>query len=245
MIATAPKPKPTGRSKRFPDVLENGAHLSAAEFLRRYEAMPEVKKAELVNGIVYMASPVRYEQHAEPDSLMQTWLGNYAIATPGVKSATNSTTRLGPDDVPQPDALLRIIPERGGQTRLDEKGYLLGAPELVVEIAASTSSLDAREKHASYRRAGAREYLLWRTVDEGIDWWAFEDDEYRLLPAGADGVVRSRVFPGLWLDTVALMAGDGPRLMAKLQEGLQSPEHAAFVAELQKRAGVSGAPGHF
>src|SRR5947208_1457199 len=112
MIATAPKPKPTGRSKRFPDVLENGAHLSAAEFLRRYKAMPEIKKAELVNGIFYMASPVRYEQHAEPDSLIQGWLCIYAIASPGVRSATNSTTRLGPDDVLQPDGLLRIMPER-------------------------------------------------------------------------------------------------------------------------------------
>src|SRR6266581_2238059 len=102
--------------------LENGAHLSAREFLRRYESMPEVKKAELINGIVYMGSPVRLDQHGEPDSLLQTWLGFYSIATPGVKAATNSTTRLGPDDVPQPDGLLRIAAESGGQSRTDAKG---------------------------------------------------------------------------------------------------------------------------
>src|SRR5437773_5447360 len=129
MIAKAPMPEPARRGNRFPDLLENGAHLSASEFLRRYETMPEVK-AELVNGIVYMASPVRLDQHGEPDSLIQGCLCNYAIATPGVKSATNSTARPGPADVPQPDGLLRLLPQCGGQARSDPKGYLQGAPEL-------------------------------------------------------------------------------------------------------------------
>jgi Uma2 family endonuclease len=219
-------------------LLENGDHLSAAEFLRRFETMPEVKKAELINGIVYKGSPVRYDQHGKPDNLLQTWLGNYAIATSGVESAANSTTRLGPDDVPQPDGLLRILPECGGQSRVDPKGYLQGAPELVVEIAASSASLDAREKLASYRRAGVREYLLWRTEEEGVNWWMLEEDEYRPLQAGSDGILRSRVFSGLWLDPVALLAGDGAKVMAKLQEGLRSREHESFVSDLRKRAQV-------
>jgi len=220
--------------RRIPS-LQNGDHLSAREFLRRYEAMPDEKKAELINGIVYMGSPVRISQHGEPDALIQGWLCNYSVATPGVKHATNSTTRLGPDDVPQPDGLLRIAPEYGGQARVDAKGYLDGAPELVVEVAASSVSLDVREKLASYRRAGVREYIVWRTEDEAVDWWALEEDEFRPLPAEADGTLRSRVFPGLWLDVRALLTGDGPRVMAKLQEGLQSGEHAAFIAEMQKR----------
>ena len=220
----------------YPDLLENGAHLSASQFLRRYEAMPEVKKAELINGIVYMASPVRFDQHGEPDSLVQTWLGNYAIATPGIKSATNTTARLGPDDVPQPDGLLLIMPECGGQSRLNEKGYLQGAPEFVVEVAASSSSLDAHEKLDSYRRAGVREYLLWRTAQRAIDWWVLEDDEYHALAVGADGILRSRVLPGLWLDVAALLNGDGATLIAKLQEGLQSTAHGDFAAELKARS---------
>src|SRR5437762_2246085 len=232
-IAPMPDRRPQAR-RRLP-LLQNGDHLSASEFLRRYEAMPEVKKAELIDGVVYMASPVRVEQHGEPDGLIQGWLRNYAVATPGVKHAINSTTRLGPDDVPQPDGLLRIAPECGGQARLDPKGYLQGAPELVVEIAASSASLDVREKLASYRRAGVREYVVWRTEDDAVDWWVLEEDEYRPLPASSDGVLRSRVFPGLWLDLQALLAGNGPKIMAKLQEGLDSPEHAAFKAELQKR----------
>jgi Uma2 family endonuclease len=217
--------------------LENGLHLSAAEFLRRYEAMPEIKKAELINGIVYMGSPVRYDQHGEPDNLIQTWLGVYRLATPGVEAAGNTTSRLGPDDVPQPDGLLRILPECGGQSRVDPNGYLQGGPELVVEVAASSASLDAREKLASYRRAGVREYIVWRTEDEALDWWVLEEDEYRPLPPGADGLLRSRIFPGLWLAASALLARDGAKLMAILQQGLASPEHAAFVTELKKRGG--------
>ncbi|MEO8426552.1 MAG: Uma2 family endonuclease [Verrucomicrobiota bacterium] len=215
--------------------LESGDHLSAREFLRRYEAMSEVKKAELINGIVYMGSPVRIDQHGEPDGLIQGWLCNYSVATPGVKHATNSTTRLGPDDVPQPDGLLRIAAESGGQARVDAKGYLNGAPELVVEVAASSVSLDVREKLVSYRRSGVRDYVVWRTEDRAVDWWVLEDDEYRPLPAEADETLRSRVFPGLWLDVRALLASDGRKVMAKLQEGLQSAEHAAFAAEMPKR----------
>jgi Uma2 family endonuclease len=165
--------------------LENGAHLSAAEFLRRYETMPEVKKAELIDGVVYMGSPVRTDHHGEPDSLMQAWLALYAISTPGVKSATNATARLGPDDVPQPDGMLRILPECGGRACLDVRGYLVGGPELVVEVAASSVSLDAREKLASYRRAGVRECVIWRTEEEAVDWWVLEDDEYHPLPVGS------------------------------------------------------------
>ena len=231
----APVPEPRQRPGRSIPPLQNGDHLSAREFLRRYAAMPEVKKAELIDGIVYMGSPVRIDQHGEPDNLIQGLLCNYSVATPGVKSATNSTTRLSPDDVPQPDGLLRIAPEYGGQARVDAKGYLDGAPELVVEVAASSVSLDVREKLASYRRAGLREYIVWRTEDEALDWWVLEEDEFRPLPAEEDGTLRSRVFPGLWLDARALLAGDGPRVMAKLQEGLQSAEHAAFITETQKR----------
>ena len=214
--------------------LENGAHLSASEFLRRYESMPEVKRAELVSGVVYMASPLRIDRHGEPDNLIQTWLGVYSIATTGVKSASNSTTRLGPDDVPQPDALLRILPECGGRARVDAKGYLDGAPELIVEVAASSVSLDVREKLTAYRRARVLEYLVWRTEDRAVDWWILDADEYRLLPSASDSTLRSRTFPGLWLDVQALLAGDGPKVMSKLQEGLNSSEHAAFVASLKR-----------
>ena len=237
MAALLTQPRPLVRKDRVrrTPILENGDHLSASQFLRRYEAMPEVKKAELINGIVYMGAAVRADQHGEPDNLIQTWLGNYSIATPGLKASTNATIRLGPDDVPQPDAFLRIVSEFGGQSRIDEKGYLQGAPELVVEISASSASLDVGEKLNSYRRAGVREYLVWRTDDEIVDWLTLEEDEYRPLPASADGTVRSRIFPGLWLHIPALLARDGVKVLARLQEGLRSSEHAAFITDLKKK----------
>lgn len=140
-----------------PPPLQNGDQLTAAEFLRRYDAMPDVKKAELINGTVYMASPVRAKQHGIPDSLIQLWLGTYSAHTPGTCVAANSTVRFDADNVPQPDALLMIDP--GGQARIGKDGYIHGAPELVVEIAASSASLDLHGKRDAYRRAGVREYL--------------------------------------------------------------------------------------
>ena len=209
-----------------------GDRLSATEFLRRWEAMPEVKNAELINGIVHMASPVRTDQHSDPDGLIQTWLGTYAAATPGTRHSTNGTVRLGVDDVPQPDGSLRLLPECGGQARVDAKGYLRGAPELVVELAASSVSVDVHAKLDSYRRAGVREYLVWRTEDECVDWWELVEDEFRHLPAHADGLLRSAVFPGLWLDAEALLDLDGARVLAKLHDGLGSAGHAEFAAGL-------------
>jgi len=224
-------PAPNRKSSTPP--LENGDRLTAHEFLRRYETMPQVKKAELIEGIVYMGSPVRLTQHAGPDSIIQTWLGNYSIATPGTRSATNATSRLDVDNVPQPDGLLRILPECGGQSSVDDDGYLNGAPELAVEVCASSASIDSRDKFAVYRRAGVLEYLVWRTEELRFDWFVLADEEYQSNQPDAAGIIRSRAFPGLWLDVTALLAMNAPRVMEVLQAGLASPEHAAFIAKLK------------
>ena len=217
--------------------LEPGDCLNASEFLRRYANTPDLKKAELINGVVYMSAAVRVDQHAEPDSLLQTLLGCYAIGTRGVRSLTNGTVRLSPADVVQPAAALRILSGLGGQSRIGQDGYLRGAPELVAEVSASTVSIDARQKLQAYRQAGVREYLLWRVRDNAVDWWTRdEDDEFELIVADADGLHRSRAFPGLGLDVAALVAEDGVRLIEVIQQGLASSEHATFVETLKPAA---------
>lgn len=223
----APRPLPQ---------LQNGDRLSAAEFLRRYRAMPDLKKAELIHGEVYlMASPVRVDQHGDPDALVQTWLGTYAAFTPGVKHATNTTTRFDADNMPQPDASLRLLPEYGGQAKVGADGYLVGAPELVVEVAASSASIDAGKKLHTYRRAGVQEYVVWRTLDGEVDWWFLHDDEYVRLPQESDGTYRSRVFPGLWLEPVALVNEDAARVLTIANQGVASDAHAAYVQTLATR----------
>ena len=179
-----------------------------------------------------MASPVRADQHGDPDNLIQGWLGTYAATTRGTRASTNTTTRLGREEVPQPDGSLRLLPEYGGQVRMDKKGYLVGAPELVVEIAASSASVDSTAKLDTYRRAGVREYLLWRTVDECVDWLELVEDDYVHILPDASGVIRSHIFPGLWLDMNALLDLDAARVLATLAEGLASEEHAAFIAKM-------------
>jgi len=210
-ISTPPSSRDSRRIAIPP--LENGDHLSASEFLRRYEAMPQVKKAELIQGIVCMASPVRSEQHGKPDGILNTWLGLYAARHPGLQHRINTTLQLGPDDTPQPDGLLF---REGGACRVDPSGYLSGPPELIVEIAASSVSRDAREKLVTYRRARIAEYLLWRVEDEVIDWFTLEDDEYRPLPGDESGIVESRAFPGLRLDVPAALRFDAGAVLAVL-----------------------------
>ena len=211
--------------------LETGDSLGAGEFLRRYEAMPDVKKAELIEGTVYRPSPVRLV-HGAPDSLIQTWLGSYAARTPGTQAAGNVTVRLDPENVPQPDALLRILPECGGQTRLDAAGYLFGPPELIVEVAASSVAIDLHDKLRAYRRAGVREYLVWRTLERQFDWFVLEQDEYRSNAADSQGVIRSPHFPGLALAVDALLNHDAAKVLDVLHANLQTPAHAAFLSQL-------------
>ncbi len=212
--------------------LENGDRLARTEFERRYEAMPQLKKAELIEGIVYVPSPVRHRFHGEPHSYVTGWLVLYKASTPGVQVSDNSTVRLDLDNEPQPDALLLIAPERGGQTFLSEDGYIEGAPELVVEVASSSASYDLHSKLHVYRRNGVREYIVWRVLDEEVDWFVLRDSQYERLQPDTNGRLRSAVFAGLWLDPAALVRHDLPTVLATVQQGIASPEHVAFVTRL-------------
>lgn len=217
--------------------LENGDRLSRPEFERRYKAMPNVS-AELIEGVVYMASPVSYDNHGRPHSHVNGWLNLYRYATPGVDCADNASIRLDLDNMPQPDALLHILPECGGQVRIGEDGYIEDAPELIVEVASSTVSYDLNDKFQAYRRNGVNEYVVWRTRDQAVDWFILDGGEYLRLQPDQDGLYRSRIMPGLWLDPVALMSDDRARMLRVNQEGTTSPEHAAFVERLRlARAG--------
>ncbi|HEX2747136.1 MAG TPA: Uma2 family endonuclease [Verrucomicrobiales bacterium] len=219
--------------------LENGDRLSAVEFLRRFQAMPLVKKAELVDGTVHMPSPVSLTQHALPDIILQTWLGTYMASTPEVTGGANATVRLNSQDIPQPDSLMMIRPEYGGAARIGDDGFIEGPPELVVEIAGSSASIDLGAKLQIYHRAGVREYLVWITGEPRVEWRTWNDDsgEYDFLAAGTEGVAQSRVFPGLWLDVAALLDHDASRLLAKLQRGIASAAHKTFRKRLAAKAG--------
>jgi len=202
--------------------------------------MQDIKKAELIEGTVHMPSPVRYTQHAKPDGLIQGWLSFYAARTPGTEYVPNATVRLDADNVPQPDALLRLLPDCGGHTHIDASGYLCGPPELIVEIAASSVSIDLHDKLRSYRRASVREYLVWRTLDQQFDWFLLDRDEYRPVLPDSQHRLHSPHFPGLTLALDAVLAFDAGRMLDTLQASLQTPAHAAFVAQLSQRTGRSG-----
>lgn len=212
--------------------LENGDRLTRREFERRYDAMPNLKKAELIEGMVHMPSPVRVRSHGRPHGQIMAWLGVYCAATPGVDFAGNTTLRLDPDNEPQPDAVLWVNEAAGGGARISDDDYLEGSPELIVEISASSVSYDLHDKLRVYRRNRVQEYVVWRVYDEQVDWFRLEAEEYVAVPHDSQGVGQSGVFPGLWLSVPALLGGDLTRVLAVLQEGLGSVEHTAFVERL-------------
>jgi Uma2 family endonuclease len=194
--------------------------------------MPRHTKAELLEGVVYMPSPVRYRRHGRPHAQLMGWLIQYEAGTPGVEAADNSTARLDLDNEPQPDAVLLIDPARGGQARISTDDYIEDAPELVLEVASSSVSVDLTTKLHVYRRNGVREYLVWRVLDRAVDWFVLRAGQYERLTPDPEGLLHSEAFPGLWLDVTALLEGDVAGVLAAVQRGLSSPEHNAFVARL-------------
>ncbi len=226
-LPAAPEPIPP---------LRDGDRMNWDEFARRWDAMPEVKKAELLQGVVYMPSPVSPD-HSSAHFNLIGWLGIYSFATPGVAGDDNTTVRLDMGNAPQPDALLRILPSNGGNTTLDAHGYIQGAPELAAEVAVSSVRLDLNVKLPIYRRHGVRECVIWRVPDQEIDWFILRGDQYDRLAPGPDGVYRSEALPGLWLDAAALVRGDLAAVARVAQQGLAGPEHAAFVRKLEAARG--------
>jgi len=234
-IQTVPQP-PVGPDGPLPiPILEQGDHLTREEFHRRYEAMPHLKKAELIEGVVHMPSPVTFQQHGEQHFDIIFWMGCYRMFTPGIKGGDNSTLKLDMKNEPQPDAFLIIPPKLGGQVKIDEKGYIVGAPEAIGEVSASSASYDLHSKLEAYRRNGVQEYIVWRVLDRAIDWFVQEAGKFVRLPCDG-GVYRSHVFPGLWLDVQALLAGDMVKVFQVVQDGAATAEHQQFVRELQQRS---------
>jgi Uma2 family endonuclease len=214
---------------RGPVELYTGDRMTQAEFHRLYEQTPEDFRAELIGGIVYVSSPLKL-RHGTNHLPLGTLFFAYQGHTPGVECGDNTTVQLGELSEPQPDLYLRILPEHGGQSRTTKDDYLAGAPELVAEIAHSSRAIDLHAKMLDYARYGVREYLVVCLREGQMRWFDLPSDEE--LQADADGVLRVKVFPGLWVHAEALLAKDYGRLMATLQQGLATPEHAEFVARL-------------
>jgi hypothetical protein len=213
--------------------LENGDSLTREEFERRYGAMPYLKKAELIDGVVPVTAPVRFDCHAEQHAWLICWSTTYVAFTPGVRVGDNASARMNARNEPQPDLALFADAASLSLAQVDDEGYLAASPDLLGEIAASSVSIDLGKKLRNYRAAGVREYIVWRVLDKAVDWFVLRGSDYALLGAGADGIVRSEVFPGLWLDSAAMLKGDLPRVLGVLQLGLQTTEHAAFVVKLR------------
>jgi Uma2 family endonuclease len=197
--------------------------------------MPDLRKAELIEGVVHLPSPVRQRHHSGPHSTLNGWLFTYRAKTPGVEGGDNPSVRLDSGNMPQPDGVLFVQPEYRGQVKIDADDYISGAPDLVAEISASTESYDRNDKRQAYQRNRVLEYLVWRVLKHQVDWFVLREGRYERMAPSEDGILRSTVFPGLWLDPAALMRDDLDTLLAVLQRGLDSPEHAEFTAGLRER----------
>jgi Uma2 family endonuclease len=212
--------------------LQSGDRLTRREFERRYAAMPLTKKAELIEGVVHLRESVEVS-HGRAHACIVGWLGTYQAATPGTDVLDNTSTQLDADNEVQPDAMLRLDEKAGSQTRITD-GFVVGAPELVVEIAASSAAIDLTDKMRAYRRAGVREYVVWQIYEQRLDWFVLAEGEYQGLKPDADGILRSRAFPGLWLATNDILQNNMAVVLSTLQTGIATPEHADFAQRLKQ-----------
>lgn len=237
MATTTPQHVGSAQAKRQVPHLENGDCLDAEEFLRRWDAMPELKQAELINGVVFMNAAQRYTVHGNPAGRLYSWLAFYLANTPGVEFGVETTVALlkGPSFV-QPDACLFLPSHAGGRCQINEDGLLNGPPELVVEIAASSASRDLHQKKVLYEQAGVQEYIVWDVYGENLLWFLNQSGAFQQQTPDTDGILESHVFPGLWLNPAALLAGKLKEVRATVEMGTAQPEHAAFVKELESKS---------
>jgi len=212
--------------------LENGDQLTRREFMRRWDAMPGLKKAELIEGTVYMAAAVRMSHHGRPHRMLIGWMDRFIGNTPGLDGGSDASVVLDDENMPQPDVVLFLPAGGGGKSHINADGYLEGSPELVAEVAASSVSIDLNRKFQAYRRNGVQEYLVWRVRDKAIDWFVLQDGDYQLLTPDAEGILKSRVCPGLWLDPTALIKRRTKRVNEVLDQGMASPEYREFAKRL-------------
>ncbi len=218
----------------FPPPLRDGDRLSRAEFMRRWEALPDLKRAELIDGVVHLPSPVS-RTHDQHHALFATLLGLYQLATPGCRWGITGTWLMSENSAPQPDLTLEILPEFGGQARIEGE-YSGGAPELIVEISHSTAISDSTRKLRLYERSGVLEYAIVHTKDRQITWYSRADGKFAELAADAEGIIRSQTFPGFWLDTSAFWDSDLAAATSTLQLGIAAPEHTTFIGQLKTQA---------
>jgi Uma2 family endonuclease len=223
----------THRSQAEPLLFSAGDHLSREEFLAAWEEMPDLKFAELIDGVVYMPSPLS-QQHGVYDQVLQFWVGFYATKCEFVEALTQATTLMSPNSAPQPDLSLRIPPEFGGEGG-EQGGLVTGAPELVVEVAKSSRAYDLGAKLRLYERSGVKEYVAALVREQRLEWRVLLQGRYEPLSADSNGVYKSEVFPGLWLSEGAFWKRDRSSVLAVLEQGLQSPECAVFQKKYQIR----------
>jgi Uma2 family endonuclease len=233
MAATISKQKSDSpKSERQYPLLDTGYHLSADEFHTRYQKMPEHVRAELIEGIVYMASPL-YSPHGDQHFLLASLCGAYQLETPGVIGSIATSVRLDGKNEYQPDLHLRLDPKCGGRTRNPDKKMIWGGPEFVCEISNTTVEMDLHEKFDVYQRDGVLEYLAWQLQEEKLDLFGLQNGVFQKVSPDAHGILRSLAMPGLWLNVTAMLAGDKVAASATLRAGLQSAEHTKFVKQLQ------------
>jgi Uma2 family endonuclease len=195
--------------------LENGAVMTREEFHAIYSQCEDLHRVELIEGVVYLPSPISLRQHGHPLMRISRWLDQYADRSPSLMAATPSTVFLDDRNEPEPDAML--IVDTPGAT--DEDGHVLKVPELIVEVAASSRSRDLHQKKRAYERAGVREYIVWRTRDRALDWFELgTDGRYFVRTPDERGLIESTQFPGLILDVPALLRQDKRSVLAALRD---------------------------
>ncbi|MEM9587177.1 MAG: Uma2 family endonuclease [Planctomycetota bacterium] len=213
--------------------LEPGDRMNATEFRRRDSVTSDRYKTELIEGVVHMAAAVRVE-HGRCQGLIAGLLNEYCSETPGTDTAADATARLDEANEPQPDVSAFIVAECGGRTRIDDDGYLVGGPELLVEVSHATDAVDRGIKRRVYELHGVAEYAVWRIGLGLIEWYRLRDDQLVLTPPDDDGVYRSNVLPGFWLNVAAAVAINRVAVLETLRQGLASPQHATFVDHLAR-----------
>ena len=218
---------PNRNRDRLPRIIYNGDHMTRRQFHLMYCDMPDGYRAELIGGVVFEPSPVS-SVHSEFHLDLGYILRRYSRYTPGVRGGDNGTVILSDEDEVQPDLYLRF--ESGGNSKKDKGKFIVGAPELVAEVAYSNCAIDLHLKKQRYAMHGAIEYLVVCLNPEKLYWFNLKAST--MIKADSKGIIRSQVFPGLWIHEKAFFNQDDDLQEAVLERGLNSLAHRKLLEQL-------------
>ena len=174
-----------------------------------YALVPDRQKADLLDGVIYVASPDTYHGDQYTNFLARLLAGFCEARDLGKVFGSRFAFRLSPHRCPEPDVAVVLA----SRLHLVDDHGMTGGPDVAVEVVSRDSrTRDYRDKRRIYEESGVSEYWLVDPIKGRADFLVLEAGKYQSAVLDDGSIFRSRVLPGFFLDGRWLFGEDLPKV---------------------------------